>query len=99
MNKVASRLAEHHITLEATPAALGFLAGQGYDPEMGARPLRRVIQTEIEDRLSEALLGGRVHDGDLATADLREGAIVIEAAARPPEEPSSEEQAEALPSH
>ncbi|OGO08093.1 MAG: NDP-hexose 4-ketoreductase, partial [Chloroflexi bacterium RBG_13_60_9] len=61
--KVAKRLEEHHITLHASPEAQAFLADQGYNPEMGARPLRRVIQTEVEDRLSEALLAGQIRDG------------------------------------
>ncbi|EFQ58305.1 ATP-dependent Clp protease ATP-binding subunit [Streptococcus downei] len=53
-------LAEKEISLKVQPAALKLLAEQGYDPEMGARPLRRTIQTEVEDRLSELLLSGQL---------------------------------------
>jgi ATP-dependent Clp protease ATP-binding subunit ClpC len=62
--KVAERLKENNITLIATPAAIDQLAVDGYDPDMGARPLRRVIQQKIEDRLSDMLLAGQFADGD-----------------------------------
>ncbi|HWR65425.1 MAG TPA: ATP-dependent Clp protease ATP-binding subunit [Bellilinea sp.] len=62
--KVAARLKENNITLTATPAAIDQLAADGYDPDMGARPLRRVIQQKIEDRLSDMLLAGQFADGD-----------------------------------
>ena len=80
--KVANRLADHHISLQASPEAKVYLADQGYNPEMGARPLRRVIQTEVEDRLSEALLAGQIRDGDSVTIQLREDTIVLETARR-----------------
>ena len=95
--KVAARLTDHHITLRTLPAALAFLADKGYNPEMGARPLRRVIQTEVEDRLSEALLSGLVHDGDAVTIQLREDTIVIEPTLPGGEEDAAEPRVEALP--
>jgi ATP-dependent Clp protease ATP-binding subunit ClpC len=95
--KVDKRLVDHHITLKASPEAQTFLAEQGYNPEMGARPLRRVIQTEVEDRLSEALLSGTIHDGDAVTVQLRDGAIVLTVASPGGEENAAEPQAEALP--
>ncbi len=95
--KVAKRLEDHHITLHASPEAQAYLADQGYNPEMGARPLRRVIQTEVEDRLSEALLAGQVRDGDAVMIQLREDSIVIETTPPGGEEGTSEPQAEALP--
>jgi ATP-dependent Clp protease ATP-binding subunit ClpC len=95
--KVGTRLADHHITLHAMAEATTHLADLGFNPEMGARPLRRVIQTEVEDRLSEALLSGQIHDGDSVVIDLREEAIVIEPEPAKGEEPDSEPQAEALP--
>lgn len=58
LNKVRERLLEHAITLEADDAALGWLGDNGYNPEFGARPLRRLIQNEIEDRLSDGILTG-----------------------------------------
>jgi ATP-dependent Clp protease ATP-binding subunit ClpC len=97
LEKVGSRLVDHHITLRATPEASAFLAEQGYNPEMGARPLRRVIQTEVEDRLSEALLSNQIHDGETAVIQLREDSIVIESAPAGGEEGAAEPQAEALP--
>jgi ATP-dependent Clp protease ATP-binding subunit ClpC len=56
--KIAARLEEHQIVLDVNDEARGLLAELGYDPEMGARPLRRVIQNTVEDRLSDALLAG-----------------------------------------
>ena len=53
-----------------TPDARAWLAERGYDPIFGARPLRRLIQSEIQDRLAMALLSGGVHDGDLVRVDV-----------------------------
>jgi len=64
LNKVAERLKENQIALKATEIALDQLAQEGYDPEMGARPLRRVIQFKIEDRLSDAVLAKQFNAGD-----------------------------------
>lgn len=59
LKKVAERLIEHAMTLDMTDEARGWLADHGYDPEYGARPLRRLIQNEIEDRLSDGILSGK----------------------------------------
>jgi len=72
LSKVAERLKERDITLIASEAALAKLAEKGYDPEMGARPLRRVIQLEIEDKLSDELLTGKFADGDAIEVDVDE---------------------------
>jgi ATP-dependent Clp protease ATP-binding subunit ClpC len=64
VEKVSVRLAEHGLSLKLSDEARTYLADKGYDPSLGARPLRRVIQNEIEDALSEALLGGRFQAGD-----------------------------------
>ncbi len=78
LNKVAERLKEHNLTLIATPKALSLLADLGYDPEMGARPLRRVIQQRVEDPLSDALLTGQFHNGDTVLVDANdENQIVL----------------------
>jgi len=77
LQKVAHRLEEHSIVLNATPKALEVLADLGYDPEMGARPLRRVIQQKVEDPLSDALLGGDFSDGDVIVVDADEGEVVL----------------------
>lgn len=64
ISKVAERLKDHQISLSASPEALDMLGDQGYDPEMGARPLRRVIQLKVEDQLSDKLLASEFVDGD-----------------------------------
>jgi ATP-dependent Clp protease ATP-binding subunit ClpC len=75
LRKVAQRLEEHAIVLTATQPALDLLGDQGYDPEMGARPLRRVIQHKVEDPLSDALLAGEFEDGDTVIVDVVEGEV------------------------
>ena len=70
LDKVAGRLQEHGLSLTATPEAVELLAEMGYDPEMGARPLRRVIQQKVEDPLSDAVLSGRFHPGDEVVVDV-----------------------------
>ena len=67
--KVAERLAERDLRLEVSPAAREWLAREGYSPEYGARPLRRVIQTRVEDAISEALLAGDFGPGDTIYVD------------------------------
>ncbi|WP_125133133.1 AAA family ATPase [Microbacterium sp. 10M-3C3] len=64
------RLRERRLTLAVTPDARAWLAERGYDPVYGARPLRRLIQSEIQDRLAMALLAGGVRDGDLVRVDV-----------------------------
>jgi ATP-dependent Clp protease ATP-binding subunit ClpB len=68
------RLAERRLTLEVTPAAREWLALTGYDPAYGARPLRRLVQREIGDRLATALLAGEIRDGDHVVVDTVTGA-------------------------
>ena len=77
LNKVAVRLVDHDIKLTATPEAVDMLAEMGYDPEMGARPLRRVIQQTVEDKLSDALLGGDFQAGDTILVDVEEEEIIL----------------------
>jgi ATP-dependent Clp protease ATP-binding subunit ClpC len=78
LEKVAGRLQEHKLTLVATPEALTALAEQGYDPEFGARPLRRVIQQKVEDPLSDRLLAGEFTIGDHVIVDLDpDGDIIL----------------------
>jgi len=77
IEKVADRLKDHNLRLEATEAALDELATEGYDPDMGARPLRRVIQQKIEDRLSDALLAKEFMDGDTIQIDIDENKEII----------------------
>jgi ATP-dependent Clp protease ATP-binding subunit ClpB len=70
VDQLHTRLSERRLTLAVTPAARTWLAERGYDPVFGARPLRRLIQSEIQDRLAMALLSGEVHDGDLVRVDV-----------------------------
>ena len=77
LNEVRKELSEKHISLEATDAAKEFLAEKGYDPNFGARPLRRLIQNEVEDKLSEEVLGGNLHADDTALLDVEDGEMVI----------------------
>jgi len=70
LDKVSQRLAESHVTLKATEAALDLMATQGFDPDMGARPLRRVIQQQVEDRVSDALLAGEFLPFDSILVDV-----------------------------
>jgi ATP-dependent Clp protease ATP-binding subunit ClpC len=70
LDKVGERLQENEIKLTASPAALDRLAEEGYDPEMGARPLRRVIQLKVEDRLSDAVLAEQFKAGDVVVVDI-----------------------------
>jgi ATP-dependent Clp protease ATP-binding subunit ClpC len=81
ISQVAKSLAEKNMKLEVTDAATDFLGEKGYDPTFGARPLRRVIQNEVEDKLSEALLRGEFHPGDILKVDYDGEKIVIKAAA------------------
>ena len=75
---LATRLRDRRITLEVTRRRrAAWLAEQGYDPAYGARPLRRLVQREIGDRLATALLAGDVRDGDTVTVDLGEAGLAL----------------------
>ena len=78
------RLAERRLTLAVTPTAEAWLARPGYDPDFGARPLRRVIQRQIEDPLALALLEGRYPEGSTVTVDVEDDEIVLDSS-RPAE--------------
>jgi ATP-dependent Clp protease ATP-binding subunit ClpC len=77
LGEVNSRLDEHELTLEATGDAKDWLGKHGYDSEFGARPLRRLIQVEIEDRLSDAVLSGRFQPGDTVLVDVEDEGIIL----------------------
>ena len=70
IGRLQARLADRRITLDVTPAAREWLALTGFDPLYGARPLRRLVQASIGDKLARALLAGEIHDGDTAIVDL-----------------------------
>ncbi|MDX1261090.1 ATP-dependent protease ATP-binding subunit ClpC [Exiguobacterium sp. K1] len=71
------RLAEQQVHFELTPAALSKIADIGYDPEYGARPIRRALQREAEDRLSEALLAGDIQKGERVALDVEDGEFIV----------------------
>ncbi|GAA3936935.1 ATP-dependent Clp protease ATP-binding subunit [Microbacterium soli] len=70
VDQLQERLHDRRLTLAVTPDARSWLAERGYDPVFGARPLRRLIQTEVQNRLATALLSGAVHDGDTVRVDV-----------------------------
>jgi ATP-dependent Clp protease ATP-binding subunit ClpC len=86
LDKVVVRLKDHQISLRATEEARKRLGDEGYDPEMGARPLRRVIQSKVEDRLSDALLAGEFKSGDHILVDVEGDAIVLKLESRQTED-------------
>ncbi|MEE1817823.1 ATP-dependent chaperone ClpB [Streptomyces sp. SP18ES09] len=80
IDRLAKRLADRRLTLEVTPQALEWLAEEGNDPAYGARPLRRLIQTAIGDRLAKEILAGEVVDGDTVRVDRVEDGLIVGAA-------------------
>ena len=78
IDKLTERLEQRRLTLAVTPAARLWLAEHGYDPIYGARPLRRLMQREIEDKLAQLLLAGKVSDGSLVKADVAQNGEGLE---------------------
>lgn len=74
---VINRIHDQGIDVKLTPAAISVISDKGYDPENGARPIRRAIQTEVEDALSEQLLSGQIKPGDTVTVGGRNNKINI----------------------
>jgi len=70
IDRLSSRLAERRLQLAVTPAARTWLADKGYDPIYGARPLRRLMQQQIDDQLANLLLAGTIHDGSMVKVDV-----------------------------
>ena len=93
LQKVAQRLEDNAIVLTSTPEAVELIADLGFDVDMGARPLKRVIQQKVEDPLSDALLSGQFDDGDTVLIDVVEGEITLRRAEGEP----STDKAEAVP--
>ena len=93
IHKVSQRLHDHELSIEITEKALEKLAAEGYDPDMGARPLRRVITNRIEDRLSDQLLAGDFKDGDRVVIDYdkKNEVFVFDAGKREADEQPEEE--------
>ncbi len=80
IDRLAKRLADRRLILDVTPAALAWLAEEGNDPAYGARPLRRLIQTAIGDRLAKEILSGEVTDGDTVLVDRDGDGLAVGAA-------------------
>ncbi|MGD8791204.1 MAG: ATP-dependent Clp protease ATP-binding subunit [Anaerolineae bacterium] len=80
VDKVRIRLGEHGLSLRLTEASRAYLAKKGYDPKLGARPLRRVIQNEVEDALSEYILSGEYGEGDTVIVDAEDDELFFRAA-------------------
>jgi len=74
---IIKRLSNQDIQLKITPSAIDVIGKAGFDPEYGARPIRRALQKEVEDRLSEALLSGQIHLGDKVTIGASKGSITL----------------------
>jgi ATP-dependent Clp protease ATP-binding subunit ClpB len=81
---LASRLRERKLSIRLTDAAREYLANKGYDPTYGARPLKRLIQHEIQDPLAKELLSGNIREGDSVTVDTDGGALVLGTGEGPP---------------
>ncbi|MFD7951830.1 AAA family ATPase, partial [Micrococcus luteus] len=77
IGRLAKRLAERRLTLEVSDAALAWLADEGNDPAYGARPLRRLVQTAIGDRLAKEILAGEVKDGDTVRVDAFGDGLIV----------------------
>jgi len=78
MKSVAAGLLEKGVSLEVTDKAKEWLGEKGYDPNMGARPLRRLIQDQVEDKLSDAILEGRFSPGDKAIIDIEDDEVAVQ---------------------
>jgi ATP-dependent Clp protease ATP-binding subunit ClpC len=97
VSKVGERITEHRIKLDLSPEARDLLADLGYDPDMGARPLRRVIQNKVEDTLSDGMLAGRFHDGETVRIVAKDGDVILEPVPGSGEPSEPEETEAALP--
>ena len=77
LERLGRRLASRRITVEVTDAAADWLGEVGFDPVYGARPLRRLVQTAVEDQLARGLLSGQIHDGEMVRFDRVDDGIAI----------------------
>ena len=85
LNRVRKQLAEQRLTLKVTDEAKQFLAEKGWDPQFGARPLRRVIMNMIEDPMADGMLQGKFHSGEVIVIDIVNGELTMNA-----EQPTTE---------
>jgi len=87
--EVQKRLAKQQIALELSDDVRGFLIEQGYSDEYGARPLRRAVQTHVDDALADAILAGQLLPGQTAQLSMAEGAIQVTATGTPTPAPQT----------
>jgi ATP-dependent Clp protease ATP-binding subunit ClpB len=86
---LSRRLADRSLTLELTGAARDLLAGQGYEPAFGARPLKRLIQREVQDPLAMSLLSGEIREGETVVVDADGGALTFRTTPAAAEQPAA----------
>ena len=96
LDKVQERLLEHNVELEVTAAAKQYLADKGYSRDFGARPLRRVIQSKVEDALSEKLLSNEFQSGDIVLVDAEDDEIKMSVEKQRDVQEAEEDELEAL---
>jgi ATP-dependent Clp protease ATP-binding subunit ClpB len=77
LEQLKRMLAKQHITIDATDEAIAYLANRGYDPQYGARPIKRVIQKEVLNNLSKELLGGKVKADSIVLIDSFDDGLVF----------------------
>ena len=80
LGRLEKLLADRQIKLDVAEDALQWLATAGYDPAYGARPLKRVIQRELQNRMAEELLAGKIHDGDTVRVTVEDGDLAVRSA-------------------
>jgi len=98
LEEVRCLLAERQITLELTDSAKELLLREGYDPDFGARPLKRSIQRLVQDPLAVKILHDEVHHGDRVVVDIEDGKMKFVASCQLGERPETQVQALAMPS-
>ena len=77
MKRLRTWMKDRDIQIELTPKAREWIGEKGYDPQYGARPLKRVIQKQVQDGLAREILAGKVSDGDTVKVDVKAGKIAI----------------------
>jgi len=88
VDRLGRRLADRRLELAVTPSARSWLAEKGYDINYGARPLRRLMQREIDDRLARAIIAGEIRDGDTVRVDLGDNSLTVSRMEIPADEPT-----------
>ena len=81
LDATRTRLAAREVSFHASDAAIEWLAEHGYEPEYGARPLRRLIQREVDDRIADLFVSGELTDGGGVIVDVANGALTVSAPA------------------